>query len=78
MDSAESWRQFGANAIATLCAGAFRSMPLVRIEALIQANDKAALDAHLRAGLAREGTVRACLPARGRLLDAAILSVVPA
>jgi len=65
-----------ADALRVMWSGAFRSLPLVRIEALVLADDDAALEAYRRAGFKREGVLRAAARERRSYKDAAVLSVV--
>lgn len=75
----ESHRRYrdgcAAEALRVMSDGVFRSLPLVRIEALVRAGDQAALAAHRRARFRREGVLRGALAGRaGSYHDAAILS----
>jgi hypothetical protein len=65
-----------SDALRVMCSGAFRSLPLVRVEALVLADDLAALRAYRRAGFKREGVLRAVARAGGKYRDAVVLSVV--
>ena len=51
-------------------------MPLVRIEALVPADDADAVGAYLHAGFKREGTLRSVLREGGKFRDAAVLSEI--
>ena len=65
-----------ADALRVICDGALRSFPLVRIEALVDARDTAAVRAYRRAGFSREGLLRQALRVRTKFQDGVILSVV--
>lgn len=73
-------RRFGdgsaADALRVMCAGAFRSQPLVRIEALVPSNAAAQLVAFHRAGFKDEGVLRSALRIRGAYRDAVVLSIL--
>lgn len=66
-----------ADALNVMCTGAFRSMPLVRIEALVRADDAVMLRAYKRAGFEREGVLRQAMKLHRRYHDAAVLSRLP-
>ena len=65
-----------ADALRVMSSGAFRSLPLVRIEALVPADDAHLVRAYRSAGFKLEGTLRAVLGARGVYRDAAMLSII--
>jgi hypothetical protein len=67
---------YAADALRVMCSGAFRSLPLVRIEALVPAEDDACLSAYRRAGFKREGVLRGATRVRGRYQDATVLSML--
>ena len=64
------------DALRVICDGAFRSAPFVRVEALVDAADQAAVRAYRRAGFEREGLLRQALRVRAKFRDAVMLSVV--
>ena len=67
--------QYVAESLRVMCEGAFRSQPLVRIEALVSMADARARRAYRRAGFRHEGVIRAAIRARGGgYRDAAVLS----
>lgn len=71
------WRDgTAADALRLIRRGAFRSMPLVRMDAILAAKDVEALRAYRSAGFKREGTLRSAYRARRRYTDAAIVSAL--
>jgi diamine N-acetyltransferase len=65
-----------SDALRVMSSGAFRSLPLVRIEAIVPAGDAALVRAYQSAGFKREGMLRAAFRIRGAYRDAAMLSVI--
>lgn len=64
------------DALHVICEGLTRSLPLVRIEALVAVSNDKAVDAYLRAGFEREGVLRQALLDGKVFRDAAMLSVL--
>jgi diamine N-acetyltransferase len=69
-------RGCGTDAVRTLVDGAFRAMPLVRIELVVLADNERAIRCYERAGFAREGVLRRVLYHLGRRKDAVVMSAL--
>jgi RimJ/RimL family protein N-acetyltransferase len=67
---------FGTDAVRTLVDGAFRALPLVRIELLVLSDNARAMRCYERAGFVKEGVLRSVLYHDGRRTDAAIMSII--
>jgi RimJ/RimL family protein N-acetyltransferase len=65
-----------SDALRVMWSGAFRSLPLARIESLVLADDPALLSAYRRAGFKREGVLRSVARVRRAYKDTAVMSVV--
>jgi hypothetical protein len=65
-----------SDALRVMSSGAFRSLPLVRIEAIVPVDDAPLVRAYRSAGFKREGILRATIRVRGGYRDAAVLSVI--
>jgi len=75
--SSRRWLDGSAiDAIRTMTAGAFRALPIVRIETLAASDDRAAIRAFQRAGYKKEGTLRESFLRAGSHRDAVLLSAV--
>ena len=64
------------DALQVMCTGAFRSAPLERLEALVEARNAAAVRAYQRAGFKREGLLRQGLRTHAGYRDAIVLSII--
>lgn len=64
------------DALKVMCKGLPRSLPIERIEALIPASARRAIEAHRKAGFEKEGVLREALFVDGAYRDAAIMSVL--
>jgi RimJ/RimL family protein N-acetyltransferase len=56
--------------------GAFRSYPIVRIEALVRVDELVVLAAFRRAGFKKEGVMRGVIASRRTFKDASIVSAL--
>ncbi|HXW77808.1 MAG TPA: GNAT family protein [Candidatus Eremiobacteraceae bacterium] len=73
------WRDgVAADALRVMRAGIFKSLPLIRLEALVPSNDIPALLAFRRAGFKREGVLREVIRVGRQRRDAVVVSAVNA
>jgi RimJ/RimL family protein N-acetyltransferase len=67
---------YGTDAVRTLVDGAFRAMPLLRIELFVYPDNKRAIGCYEKAGFSREGVLRAREYRRGKYEDVVIMSIL--
>ena len=65
-----------SDALRVIRDGVRRSQPIERIEALVDATERAALRAFQRAGFQREGRLRQALRVRSQFHDAVVMSAI--
>jgi RimJ/RimL family protein N-acetyltransferase len=77
MDSKRRWTDgSAAEALGLMRMGAFRSQPLVRMEALVRVDQPVVMSAYRRAGFKKEGVMRIALMQRQSFKDASVVSVL--
>jgi RimJ/RimL family protein N-acetyltransferase len=67
---------YGTDAVRTLVDGAFRALPLQRIELFVYPDNARAIRCYEKAGFAREGVLRSREYRRGRYDDVVIMSML--
>jgi RimJ/RimL family protein N-acetyltransferase len=67
---------YGTDAVRTLVDGAFRALPLQRIELFVYPDNARAIRCYEKAGFAREGVLRAREYRKGRYADVVIMSIL--
>jgi RimJ/RimL family protein N-acetyltransferase len=67
---------YGTDAVRTLVDGAFRALPLQRIELFVYPDNARAIRCYEKAGFAREGVLRSREYRRGQYDDVVIMSVL--
>ena len=67
---------YGTDAVRTLVDGAFRALPLQRIELFVYPDNVRAIRCYEKAGFAREGVLRGREYRKGRYDDVAIMSIL--
>jgi RimJ/RimL family protein N-acetyltransferase len=77
MDNRARWSQsFGCDAIRVIVDGAFRVLPLQRIEVRVTLGDEHIIETYASAGFAREGVLRATAPRRRASRDEVLMSIL--
>jgi RimJ/RimL family protein N-acetyltransferase len=75
--SAARWADgCAAEALRLLMRGAMRALPLIRVDAMVLADDGLRLRAFRAAGLSREGVLRSVIKRGGGFRDAVMLSAI--
>jgi len=69
-------RGYGQDAVEVLVDGAFRALPLHRIELFVLPDNLRAIRCYEKAGFAREGLLRKYQFARGKLRDVVVMSTL--
>lgn len=77
IDNPRHWgRGYGQDAVGALVDGAFRALPLQRIELFVLPDNLRAIHCYEMAGFVREGLLRKYQYVRGKMHDMAVMSIL--